>query len=84
MSWISVARQPIFDLGRGLFGNELLYRRDASIDHADGDLGYMSAAVVVHARDLDSAGYTLALADFVTPTPRLRCSIWAPVVRIRS
>ncbi|HEY9227387.1 MAG TPA: HDOD domain-containing protein [Gemmatimonadaceae bacterium] len=50
MRSIFVARQPIFELGRGLYGYELLYRRNASIDHADGDsAGYMSAEVIVHA-----------------------------------
>ena len=49
MSSIYVARQPIFELGRGLFGYELLYRRDASIDRAEGDAGYMSAEVIVGA-----------------------------------
>jgi EAL and modified HD-GYP domain-containing signal transduction protein len=49
MSSIYVARQPIFELGKGLFGYELLYRRDAAIDRADGDTAYMSAEVIVHA-----------------------------------
>jgi len=49
MSSIFVARQPIFELGRGLFGYELLYRRDATIDFADGEDGYMSAEVIVAA-----------------------------------
>lgn len=47
MSSIYVARQPIFELGKGLFGYELLYRRDSSIQRADGDDGYMSAEVIV-------------------------------------
>ena len=47
MSSIHLARQPIFELGRGLYGYELLYRRDASIDRADGDEGSMSAEVIV-------------------------------------
>lgn len=47
MSSIYVARQPIFELGQGLYGYELLYRRDASIGCADGDDGYMSAEVIV-------------------------------------
>lgn len=47
MSSIYVARQPIFELGRGLFGYELLYRRDASVDRAEGDSGAMSAEVIV-------------------------------------
>jgi c-di-GMP phosphodiesterase len=46
MSSIYVARQPIFELGKGLYGYELLYRRDASIERADGDDGYMSAEVI--------------------------------------
>lgn len=49
MSSIHVARQPIFELGRGLYGYELLYRRDAVADHADGEAGYMSADVIVGA-----------------------------------
>lgn len=49
MSSVFVARQPIFELGRGLYGYELLYRRDASIQHADGDTGYMSAEVIAGA-----------------------------------
>lgn len=49
MSSIYVARQPIFELGRGLFGYELLYRRDAVVNHADGEVGYMSADVIVSA-----------------------------------
>lgn len=49
MSSIFVARQPIFELGRGLFGYELLYRRDATIECADGEDGYMSAEVIVAA-----------------------------------
>jgi EAL and modified HD-GYP domain-containing signal transduction protein len=49
MSSIYVARQPIFELGKGLFGYELLYRRDGAIDRADGDTSYMSAEVIVHA-----------------------------------
>jgi EAL and modified HD-GYP domain-containing signal transduction protein len=47
MSSIFVARQPIFELGRGLYGYELLYRRDAATDCADGEDGYMSAEVIV-------------------------------------
>jgi EAL and modified HD-GYP domain-containing signal transduction protein len=47
MSSIYVARQPIFELGKGLYGYELLYRRDSSIQHADGEDGYMSAEVIV-------------------------------------
>jgi EAL and modified HD-GYP domain-containing signal transduction protein len=47
MSSIYVARQPIFELGKGLFGYELLYRRDSSIQRADGEDGYMSAEVIV-------------------------------------
>jgi len=49
MSSIYVARQPIFELGRGLYGYELLYRRDISIDHADGDDSHMSAEVIANA-----------------------------------
>jgi hypothetical protein len=45
MSSVYVARQPIFEVGRGLYGYELLYRRDISIDHADGDDTHMSADV---------------------------------------
>ena len=47
MSAIYVARQPIFELGKGLFGYELLYRSDSTIQHADGEDGYMSAEVIV-------------------------------------
>src|SRR5947209_7245351 len=46
MSSVYVARQPIFELGRGLYGYELLYRRDSSIQYADGENGYMSAEVI--------------------------------------
>lgn len=50
MRSIYVARQPIFELGRGLYGYELLYRRDADANHADGvSAGSMSAEVIVHA-----------------------------------
>ncbi len=49
MSSVFVARQPIFELGRGLYGYELLYRRDANVQHADGDGGYMSAEVIAGA-----------------------------------
>ncbi|MDB4878182.1 MAG: hypothetical protein JWM41_4628 [Gemmatimonadetes bacterium] len=49
MSSIYVARQPIFELGKGLYGYELLYRRDASIERADGEDGYMSADVIAGA-----------------------------------
>ena len=49
MSSVYVARQPIFELGRGLYGYELLYRRDTSTDRADGDHGYMSAEVIANA-----------------------------------
>ena len=49
MSSIYVARQPIFELGKGLYGYELLYRRDASIQRADGENAYMSAEVIVGA-----------------------------------
>jgi EAL and modified HD-GYP domain-containing signal transduction protein len=49
MSSVHVARQPIFELGRGLYGYELLYRRDISTDHADSDHGYMSAEVIANA-----------------------------------
>ena len=49
MKPIYVARQPIFELGRGLFGYELLYRRDLTIDRADGDTTVMTAEVIVHA-----------------------------------
>jgi EAL and modified HD-GYP domain-containing signal transduction protein len=49
MSFVYVARQPIFELKQGLYGYELLYRRDMSIDHADGDDGHMSAEVIANA-----------------------------------
>lgn len=49
MSSVFVARQPIFELNRGLYGYELLYRRDASVDRADGETGAMSAEVIVDA-----------------------------------
>src|ERR1043165_3598180 len=49
MSSVFVARQPIFELNRGLYGSELLYRSDAAIDHADGETGAMSAEVIVDA-----------------------------------
>src|SRR5690242_11890775 len=49
MSSIYVARQPIFELGRGLYGYELLYRNNAAIDHANRDTGFMSADVIVSA-----------------------------------
>jgi EAL and modified HD-GYP domain-containing signal transduction protein len=49
MSSVHVARQPIFELGRGLYGYELLYRRDKSTDHADSDHGYMSAETIANA-----------------------------------
>ena len=49
MKPIYVARQPIFELGRGLFGYELLYRRTPTIDRADGDTAVMTAEVIVHA-----------------------------------
>jgi len=49
MSSVHVARQPIFELGRGLYGYELLYRRDKATDRADSDHGYMSAEVIANA-----------------------------------
>lgn len=49
MSSIHVARQPIFELEHGLFGYELLYRRNESIVRADGEDGFMSAEVIVSA-----------------------------------
>jgi EAL and modified HD-GYP domain-containing signal transduction protein len=49
MSSIFVARQPIFELGRGLYGYELLYRNNAAIDHANRDTGFMSADVIINA-----------------------------------
>jgi EAL and modified HD-GYP domain-containing signal transduction protein len=49
MSSVYVARQPIFELGRGLYGYELLYRRNTLTDHADGDDGHMSAEVIANA-----------------------------------
>lgn len=47
MSSIFVARQPIFQLDRGLFGYELLYRRNGVVEKADGDVGVMSADVIM-------------------------------------
>lgn len=49
MSSVYVARQPIFELGRGLYGYELLYRRDETVQHADGEHEYMSAEVIAGA-----------------------------------
>ncbi|MGH7618679.1 MAG: EAL and HDOD domain-containing protein, partial [Gemmatimonadaceae bacterium] len=49
MSSIYVARQPIFELGRGLYGYELLYRSNAAAVRADADSGFMSADVIVTA-----------------------------------
>ena len=49
MSRIHVARQPIFELGRGVFGYELLYRRDSASTQADGDHHSMSADVIANA-----------------------------------
>jgi EAL and modified HD-GYP domain-containing signal transduction protein len=49
MSSVFVARQPIFELNRGLYGYELLYRRDGTVDRADGEIGAMSAEVIVDA-----------------------------------
>ena len=49
MSSVYVARQPIFEVGRGLYGYELLYRRNTSVDHADGDDAHMSAEVIANA-----------------------------------
>src|ERR1051325_5413204 len=49
MSSVYVARQPIFELGRGLYGYELLYRRHQTIQHADGEHSYMSAEVIAGA-----------------------------------
>ena len=49
MSSIYVARQPIFELKHGLYGYELLYRRDGQVDRADGESGAMSAEVIVDA-----------------------------------
>ena len=63
MRSIYVARQPIFELGRGLFGYELLYRSNATIDHADGDVGVMTAEVIAHSllgiglRHITGAGF---------------------------
>ena len=48
MSRIHVARQPIFELGRGVFGYELLYRRDSDSTQADGDQHFMSADVIAN------------------------------------
>ena len=53
MSSVYVARQPIFEVGRGLYGYELLYRRDISIDHADGDDTHMSADVIANVQEHD-------------------------------
>jgi EAL and modified HD-GYP domain-containing signal transduction protein len=47
MSSIYVARQPIFEHGKGLYGYELLYRRDEKTERAEADSGYMSADVIV-------------------------------------
>ena len=47
MSSIFIARQPIFELGRGLYGYELLYRTNSAVQHAEGDIGHMSAEVIV-------------------------------------
>jgi c-di-GMP phosphodiesterase len=47
MSSIFVARQPIFELGRGLYGYELLYRHDAEVERAEGTDDHMSAEVIV-------------------------------------
>jgi EAL and modified HD-GYP domain-containing signal transduction protein len=50
VSSVFVARQPIFELDRGLYGYELLYRRDPIIQVADGaDSGFMSAEVIASA-----------------------------------
>jgi len=68
MSTIHVARQPIFELGRGLFGYELLYRRDSAAERADSDHGSMSAEVIAHSllglglRNLSGGG--LAFVNF--------------------
>jgi len=47
MSSIFVARQPIFELGRGLYGYELLYRHDGEVERAEGTAEHMSAEVIV-------------------------------------
>jgi len=47
MSSVFVARQPIFEIERGLVGYELLYRADGAIAHANGDPDAMSAGVIV-------------------------------------
>jgi EAL and modified HD-GYP domain-containing signal transduction protein len=47
MSSVFVARQPIFELDRGLVGYELLYRADAAVAYANGDRDTMSAGVIV-------------------------------------
>jgi EAL and modified HD-GYP domain-containing signal transduction protein len=63
MKSIYVARQPIFELNGGLFGYELLYRRNSTIDSADGDSVIMTAEVITHAllgiglRAIAGAGY---------------------------
>jgi c-di-GMP-related signal transduction protein len=49
MRSVFVARQPIFELGKGLYGYELLYRRDANIARADGEQGHMSTEVIANA-----------------------------------
>src|SRR5262249_41872585 len=47
---VYLARQPIFEAGRGLFGYELLYRQDGSAKSADPfDSHVMSAEVIVSA-----------------------------------
>lgn len=49
MTAIFVARQPIFELDHGLYGYELLYRRNGEADHADGQHEHMSADVIASA-----------------------------------
>jgi EAL and modified HD-GYP domain-containing signal transduction protein len=46
MSAIHIARQPIFELGRGLYGYELLYRRDTATDHPDATGGGVTPEVL--------------------------------------
>ena len=71
MTSICVARQPIFELDRGLFGYELLYRRSPTIERADGDRIVMSAEVIVHSllgiglRAIAGSGY--AFVNFSRP-----------------
>jgi EAL and modified HD-GYP domain-containing signal transduction protein len=50
VSTVFVARQPIFDVRKRLYGYELLYRRDSLVQHAGiGDAAGMTAQVLVTA-----------------------------------